>query len=121
MPEIWRDPELPDAECASDPIAGFHEQQSFLSFTDMAHGDRVRDSDFQSEASKLGNRTCRSTQPKGSNLAGTIVRFSVETTPDCRRVQRQDRCIQTPPDSPVRKLWIEVPTPLNRIKPGTIQ
>ncbi len=40
MPQIWRNPELPDAERASDPIAGFHEQQCFLSFTDMAHGDR---------------------------------------------------------------------------------
>src|ERR1700722_18232827 len=40
MPEIWRDPELPDAECTSDPIAGFHEQHRFLSFTDTAHGDR---------------------------------------------------------------------------------
>ena len=40
MSEIWRNPELPDAERASDPIASFHEQHCFLSFTDMADGDR---------------------------------------------------------------------------------
>src|SRR5271165_4514684 len=39
MAQIWRNRELPDAECASDPVARPHEQHRFLSFTDMAHRD----------------------------------------------------------------------------------
>ena len=39
MAQIWRNRELPDAECASDPVAGPHEQHRFLRFTDMAYRD----------------------------------------------------------------------------------
>ena len=39
MAQIWRNRELPDAECASDPVARPHEQHCFLRFTDMAHRD----------------------------------------------------------------------------------
>jgi len=53
VPQIWRNPELPDAERASDPIAGFMSNSASCLSPIWLTAIGVRDSDFQSEASKL--------------------------------------------------------------------